>query len=420
MMKDEGMKGEKDWVDAKTAASMLEIKRQTLYAYVSRGLVRSRGNPNKRGREYSLSDLKRIKVRSDARSGHHAVAASALRWGQPVLDSAITEITSSGPSYRGVLSAALAQEPFEHTVQILWQADLIAQNADKLLAALYPLCDLVSERMPPLMVLPLAMSLLRQSDDDRMLRGEHEVAQASRILRAIPIALASRYGKEAMKESAAMSCSVVANSIARSLASCFRVKGTKRNLHAINTALVLIADHELNPSSFSSRITASVDGDLYACVISALSTLSGPRHGGVGAAIVDVIDDIGDSSHVAAYVKRELSSATKIPGFSHPLYPDGDPRALPMFESVSGFRSKRLNTLTALCETMDLAVAAKPTVDMGLVAVSLALKLGRDGASGIFAAGRCVGWIAHAMEQRRSDFSLRPRARFIGKPVATP
>src|ERR1700761_7112554 len=114
------------WVDAKAAARHLGIDLRTLYAYVSRGRVHS--VPAERGRKrlYALADLDRLKVGRDARAGHGAVAAGALRWGEPVLDSAITEITPRGPAYRGRLAVDLAAAgtPFEAVAELLWSAYL--------------------------------------------------------------------------------------------------------------------------------------------------------------------------------------------------------------------------------------------------------------------------------------------------------
>src|SRR6185312_6059229 len=104
------------WVDARAAAKLLGIDLRTLYAYVSRGQVHSVAGERGRKRLYAVEDLDRLKTRRDARAGHGAVAAGALRWGEPVLDSAITKITPEGPVYRGrsAIELAAAGIPFEN------------------------------------------------------------------------------------------------------------------------------------------------------------------------------------------------------------------------------------------------------------------------------------------------------------------
>src|SRR5947207_10726248 len=109
-------------VTAREAAKLLEIKLGSLYAYVSRGLVRGVSGEGRKARLYLKADLDRLRARSDAHRGHAPVAAGALRWGEPVLDSAITGIDESGPLYRGHPAARLAADgvPFESVAELLW------------------------------------------------------------------------------------------------------------------------------------------------------------------------------------------------------------------------------------------------------------------------------------------------------------
>src|SRR5262245_17453547 len=114
-----------DWLDAAGAARLLGVKRETLYAYVSRGLVRTRRADTGRAHLYLYGDLERLRARSQARSGHGATAAAALRWGEPVLDSALTSIDERGPSYRGRLALELAKtRRFEAVAELLWTGKL--------------------------------------------------------------------------------------------------------------------------------------------------------------------------------------------------------------------------------------------------------------------------------------------------------
>ena len=95
-----------EWLDAREAAGRLGVQTRTLYAYVSRGLLRSVAGERGKQRLYARDDVDRLRARHDARAGHGAVAAGALRWGEPVLDSAITAITPRGPVYRGHVATA--------------------------------------------------------------------------------------------------------------------------------------------------------------------------------------------------------------------------------------------------------------------------------------------------------------------------
>src|SRR5262245_24619173 len=108
------------------AAKLLGVKRETLYAYVSRGLLRGAPSEHGRARLYLRSDIERLKARHDARAGHGAVAAGALRWGEPVLESALTAIGPRGPAYRGqeAVALALADVSFDAVAELLWTGKL--------------------------------------------------------------------------------------------------------------------------------------------------------------------------------------------------------------------------------------------------------------------------------------------------------
>jgi len=115
------------YLSAAEAASFLGVKLATLYAYASRGLVQSVPGPGpSRERHYSRADLARLKARHDARAGHAAVAAGALDWGEPVLESSITRIGVEGPVYRGHAAVALASASlrFEQVAELLWTGTL--------------------------------------------------------------------------------------------------------------------------------------------------------------------------------------------------------------------------------------------------------------------------------------------------------
>src|SRR5512143_2818301 len=109
------------WLDARAAAALLGVQRRTLYAYVARGLLRSAPGERGRQRRYDRGDLERLAIRHRARAGHAAVAASALRWGEPVLDSAVSTIDARGPVYRGLPAVELAARGvgFERVAELL-------------------------------------------------------------------------------------------------------------------------------------------------------------------------------------------------------------------------------------------------------------------------------------------------------------
>src|SRR5687768_10203139 len=115
-----------EWLDGRAAARLLGVKQETLYAYASRGLVRSAPIAGSRRRRYARSDLLRLKARRDARAGHGPVAAGALRWGEAVLDTALTRISEDDFSYRGrsVPDLLARRASFEAVAEFLWTGEL--------------------------------------------------------------------------------------------------------------------------------------------------------------------------------------------------------------------------------------------------------------------------------------------------------
>src|SRR3954470_18649142 len=114
-----------DYLSRAEALEILGIKPQTLYCYVSRGYIRSLPQPGGRSSYYSREDVERVKAKSVARSGHGPAAASAMRWGEPIIETAITEITDLGPRYRSKLAVDLARSgaSFEAVAEYLWTGE---------------------------------------------------------------------------------------------------------------------------------------------------------------------------------------------------------------------------------------------------------------------------------------------------------
>jgi citrate synthase len=180
---------------------------------------------------------------------------------------------------------------------------------------------------------------------------------------------------------------------------------------ALAAALVLCADHELNVSAFTARCVASADAGLESVVLAALCALRGRRHGGLTERVEALVDD-AERDGAARAAERALTDDGALAGFGHPLYPAGDPRAAELLLLAAGARrDPAVEALRALAADQ---LGAAPTLDFGLVALSRALDLPRGAAVCLFALGRSVGWIAHALETREDGRLIRPRARYTG------
>jgi citrate synthase len=199
----------------------------------------------------------------------------------------------------------------------------------------------------------------------------------------------------------------------------FRAQGKQplaRELQAVTAALVLVQDHELNPSTFAARVAASTGADLPSCLCAALGALHGPLHGAASQRVEALLDEIPGEAAVASRLEARARRGEAIPGFNHPLYPDGDPRARLLLELAfeRGATSARLQVMQATRRHMLRERGEHPNIDFALVATALAAGLSRGSASRIFLVGRTAGFVAHVLEQRESGSVLRPRARYVG------
>jgi citrate synthase len=261
---------------------------------------------------------------------------------------------------------------------------------------------------PPLSVLPLVVAALALADPLRFdAPAVAEKARARRLLHALAASVALAF--EPRRVTAALASPTVAGALALALGA----RDTPRVRRALDRALVVTADHELNPSSFAARVAASTGADLYACLGAALGALSGPQHGGSCDRIEALVVETARPERAARVIADRLRRGDALPGFGHPLYPRGDPRAAILLAATRPRRRAEL-TLAALVARMQSARREPPNVDLGLVATALALRLPPGAASAIFAVARAAGWIAHVFEQCEAGWVMRPRARYVG------
>jgi citrate synthase len=419
------------YVGLPEAVALLEVKPATLYTYVSRGWVGRVPAPRGRGSLYSRADLERLRARHDARAGHTAVAASALRWGEPVIDSAITTVIDGTLYYRGHDALGLAQRVhYEQVAELLFSGVLPhtvpswpeledRPAGNEIRAAL-------RAGAGPVRSLLCAVALLRARSP--RIAGEGETPELERG-RALLCWLATGPGWAKTRSSgrrqaprrdqrAGSSSPPPHGGIA---ARCARALGIApghdpQALRAIELALITAADHELNPSTFTARVVASAGSDLYSCIAAALGAMSGPRHGGGSLRVEALLDEALSVRRPADVVRERLARGARLPGFGHPLYPGGDPRARVLLARAAELdaRSPRPAAMLAIERAAVSAGLPAANLDFGMVALCQALALPPGAALFLFSIGRLAGWIAHIREQRVQGDQLRPRARYTG------
>ncbi|MCS1351610.1 citrate synthase [Mechercharimyces sp. CAU 1602] len=188
---------------------------------------------------------------------------------------------------------------------------------------------------------------------------------------------------------------------------------------AVDKALILHADHELNASTFASRVTTATLSDMYSAITTAIGTLKGPLHGGANERVMAMLEEIGELDAVEAVVNKKLANKEKIMGFGHRVYKDGDPRAKHLREM-----SRQLAELTGEQKWYEMSIkiddmivsqkGLKPNVDFYSASVYNYLGIPRDLFTPIFAMSRVSGWTAHVMEQYADNRLIRPRAEYVG------
>jgi citrate synthase len=386
------------YLTARDAATELSVSPATLYAYVSRGLIRSEPGETPRSRRYRADDVRSLKNRRAPMVEGQGLKAADL----PVMDSAVSTITEDGPIYRGVRATTLAQNAtFEQCATLLWDSKSADPFAKTNLPVISPAMRAIvaaTQGAPPI---DRAVAVLSQAAeaDPRAYNSvaEGRAATGARILR---LAVAVMAGTEPSAEP-------LHKQIARAW--------SPKHKHAedlIRRALVLLADHELNASTFTVRCAASTGISLYDAVIAGLVALKGPRHGGVGPLASKLVDVLlaGD---IAAIVRERVALGERFPGFGHMVYRDSDPRATSLFGALlkSGI-DKRL--AVEIPQAVMEATGVFVNCDYALTVMRRTLEMPEGSETTLFAMARVAGWIAHATEQLDSRKLIRPRARYIG------
>jgi len=372
-----------DWLNASQALALLGVQPQTLYASVSRGRIRARRSPDDpRKSLYSGEDVRALARRRAGRRKIDVLAQETIRWGDPILPSAISTIVDGRLYYRGQDAVGLAgTAPLEDVAALLWQGEK----------------------------LEIAPETLGSS---RALAGMYQALSAH----AVADAPTSGRSPAVLRREAALVYGALANAvIAPGTAPIHeRLAAAWQKAEAaepIRRALVLLADHELNASTFAARVAASTGAPLAAAALAGLAALTGPLHGGAPAAASALIQS-ADRLGPDAAIRGWLGQGRALPGIGHALYPQGDVRAGALLESFA------LPThLRDLLEAVEAIAGEAPNIDLALAILTATFDLPADAAFTLFALGRSVGWLAHAIEQAESGHLIRPRARYIGPMV---
>lgn len=368
-------------LSAQDVCAATGISRATLYAYVSRGIVRAIAHPGD-GRKslYDRRDMRKILSGKKRGRSRQSVAASTIDWGEPILVSKITRIADGQFYYRGkdavVLSDAMTlEDAARHLAGLRIDADRCAAPDFTPANHATPF-DRMIAMMAGQVTGPTA--------------GDGRPA-AAKLMRLAALAAAG------IGDDGESPIHVI-------LARAWGAKSRSDAPELLRRALVLCADHELNASAYAVRVAASAGASLPASLLAGLATLSGTRHGGLTPRCRKWMDQVAKGKIDPAF---DPVGNNVPPGFGHPLYPDGDPRTRAIMQSCGqtgdAFWAK-------IADQVGQATGQHPSLDFGLALLERELDLPKGAGLGIFAVGRMAGWIAHLLEQRQSGKIIRPRA----------
>jgi citrate synthase len=389
------------------AAERLGVKPETLYAYVSRGLIerhRAPGGPS----TFDARDIERL-----ARTGRRSRTLPPI-----VFPSALTLIEDGVLRYRGRDAVALtAEHRFEEIAEWLWNGAWTTAPAWPIDL---PLLDRVQEAQAPLgdHVLPIdrfrviaAVVGARDRRDD--IGGEDVLASARRLIRLLAHGLPRADRRDARR-------SEPARTIAEVLwTRLTRLPRTPQRVAVLDTVLGLLADHELASSTLAARLAAMVRAEVPEVVGAGLNVLGGLRHGGASLGIEALFREAGRSGVTAALAGRWGEGDRPGPspdGFGHPLYPGGDPRATAILARLAGLDppGDRLAVVERLLAATEARGLPAPNVDVALAAVAFCADMAPGSGEATFALARAAGWIAHAVEQYDQPTFMRARVDYVG------
>jgi len=415
------------YLTARETAERLGIKRDTLYAYVSRGLLHSVAVPGSRERGYEAEEIERL------RAGRGLSRATRSEILTPLIDSAICLIEGGRLYYRGHDAIRLADTAtLEDIAGLLWATEKASSRKSPHPAAAIATATLSrgagegkrggAPRTPSRAAGEGGRGRRPRTGEGRLSLGIIERCQvrlaelAAADLAALDLTPAgiARTGWTILYELVACIAGTRAghDPVHAQLAARWRLDTKGADL--IRRCLVLLADHELNASTFVARCVASTGATPYAVVSAALSALSGRRHGGASASAEAMLHEIAERGDSLAVMAARLARNEMLPGLGQPLYPDGDPRAVALLDAAKAAIPGARPLIEDVVAAARQLVPQPPNVDFALASVTTALGLSQGSALAIFVIGRTVGWIAHAIEQYQSDVLIRPRARYTG------
>jgi len=426
-------------IGAAEAAARLGVKRETLYAYVSRGLLRRRPAPGGRVSVFDSAEVERL-ARRTRRGGR----AGAL---ELVIASGITSLEGDRLRYRGRDVAGLVgASTFEAVAEFLWSGDPSVLSTRPRWPAIEPAARL-GDAADPINRYRVALAATAAADELRYDLEPRAIAAAGRRAIAAMAASLPRAGgtpngrpsgtpkgtrdgvpsgtREGVPKGgtpkAGLRHAGTPRIAARLWPGLTALPATAARVAVLDAALVLLADHELAISTLAARLAASARADPYSVIATGLGVVAGGLHGGAGREVYALFDEVGSPTRAARVLGERLRRGARLPGLGHAVYRERDPRAATLLPLVAGVpllpgRWPVVEAILAIVEERDDALV---NVDFALGALAWCGGMGADATEAVFALARTAGWLAHAGEEyTERPVRFRPRAAYTG-PLVT-
>lgn len=392
------------WLTSAEAARRLGVQPATLYAYVSRGLIDRERAVDGRTSRFRHRDVEAMAAGRSRSGGRRATTGFA------VVTTELTHLDDRSLTYRGHDVAELARRcSFEEVAELLWGADVTSSSIRSPWSAPPLLRDISAAATSALPadahtpdVLRVGVAAVAAVDDGRFALDRTAVAAtARRLITASVLSLPLRRSGPSTGPVAAMLWPRLSERTPE-----------PADLRALDSALVLLADHELAASTVAVRVAASTRADPCSCVLSGLGVMSGYLHGGASAQVHRLFANAGQPEQILPALRDLLRSGERLPGFGHQVYRVADPRVAPLREAMTS--SDALRPAVDMIDTAvgSAGISAPPNVDLCLGALSWAGDMRPDAGGVIFAIARMAGWVAHVMEEY-DEAPLRFRARAV-------
>jgi citrate synthase len=398
---------------ADQVAQRLGVRRATIYAYVSRGLLARQVAPDGRTSLFDPDEVDAL-----ARRGRPRREGGRSGTVDVVLTTSITAIDGDRLYLRGVeVGELVGARPFEAVAELLWSGTLGTGESwpvpSASARAVTRAVSTLPDEAPAGVRLAMALTALAGADPGRGdLRPEVVRAKAGGVLAALPSCLApvGEVTTDARRPRP------LAEQLWPRLSA---LRPTSARVRALDATLVALADHELATSTLAARVAASTRANPYACLLAAVGAGSGPLHGRAAVAVQRLLLDAIGGADPVAVIGRALDEHGVVPGFGHPLYTATDPRAALLLDTVAAVAPRTTaGVVQGVQEAATAATGLRPNVDFALGALGAAGRMPLGATEAIFLVARVAGWIAHVVEEY-GERPLRFRARSIytGPPV---